>query len=140
VLFRSIGTRILRATINGKEAAFREEKGMQSVQPIVEVPLAGELRCEIAFAPAPELIPPEPVTRTGESNQGLKIVSTQWRDGILRLAVEGLAGRTYRLRLRNAGLVNSVEGAARDGDALIIQFPAGAPGEFLRKEITVTRN
>jgi len=133
-----IGTRILRVTANGEEAAFREEKSVQSVQPVVEVPLAGELRCEIAYAPAPELIPPEPMTRAGESNQGLKIVSSQWRDGILRLVAEGLAGRTYRLRLRNAGLVNSVEGASRDGEALVIQFPAGAPGEFLRKDIAIT--
>ena len=125
-------------TANGKEAAFREEKSVQSVQPVVEAPLAGELRCEIAYAPAPELIPPEPMTRAGESNQGLKIVSSQWRDGILRLVAEGLAGRTYRLRLRNAGLVNSVEGASRDGEALVIQFPAGAPGEFLRKDIAIT--
>jgi glycogen debranching enzyme len=132
-----IGSKILRVTVNGRETPFSEERSVQTIQPVLQVALAGELRCEITLVPVPEIIPPEPVTKAGDSNQGLKLISTQWSEPILRVVTEGLAGRSYRLRLRNAGLVSSVEGARQDGDALVIQFPPGAPDEFLRKEVAI---
>ncbi len=133
-----IGTRILRVAVNGKETHFREERSVQTVQPVFQTVLADELHCEITLVPAPEIIPPEPPSRAGDSNHGLKVISTQWNASLLWVITEGLAGSTCRLRLRNAALVRSVEGARLDGDALVVEFAPGAPGEFLRKEISMT--
>jgi hypothetical protein len=132
-----IGTRIVRVTVNGRDTPFAVERGVQSIQPVIQFPLIGEMRCEITFEPVAEILPPEPLARTGEGNQGLKLISTEWSNRTLRVVMEGLAGKTYRLRLRNAALVTSVQEGRLEGDEIVIGFPAGAPGEFLRKEVTI---
>ena len=134
-----LGTDVRSAEINGIARAFILEgsPSAQAVRPAMEFALSGDDTVEVGFDPVPEIIPPRPATKTGDLNRGLKIIRTGIVDRELRLWVEGLAGETYVLELRNGAKVSSVLGAKFDGRRLTIAMPAGQPGEFLRREILI---
>jgi hypothetical protein len=133
------GTKVRSATWNGTPLVCRLETAAsgQAVRPRMEVSLTSDDTLELLVDPVPEICPPDAPSRTGDLNRGLKIVRMR-RDGAeLKLTVEGLAGESYVLELRNAGLVASVTGARFDGRRLTVEIPAGKPGEFVKQDITI---
>jgi len=78
--------------------------------------------------------------RLAEASANLKIVSERWMDGgrKLELTVSGRASHDYRLELVNGDLVAGVEGAAKDGAALIVHMPAGAGDEYVDRQIRLS--
>jgi hypothetical protein len=134
-----LGTKVLGATLNGALLPFKPDTSAsgQAVRPRMEAALTGDDTIELAIAPAPEVIPPDVDSRTGDVNRGLKIVRMRKDGPELKITVEGLAGESYVLEVRNGGLVDSVTGAGFDGRRLTIELPAGKPGEFVRRDITI---
>ena len=134
-----LGTKVRSAELNGAPLALtiEESPSSQAVRPRMEFALTGDDTVEVSFDPAPEIIPPRASTMTGDLNRGLKIIRTGLVDHELTIWVEGLAGETYVLELKNGGKVDSVKGATFDGRRLTIDIPAGKPGEFLRREISI---
>ena len=134
-----LGTKVRSAELNGAPLALKieESPSSQAVRPRMEFALTGDDTVEVSFDPAPEIIPPRASTMTGDLNRGLKIIRTGLVDHELTIWVEGLAGETYVLELKNGGKVDSVKGATFDGRRLTIDIPAGKPGEFLRREISI---
>ena len=55
----------------------------------------------------------------------------------LKVIIEGLAGRSYRIEVVNANLIQSVAGAKLNGSYLIIKMPHGAEGEYIRHEFAL---
>ena len=53
------------------------------------------------------------------------------------LAEEGLAGKTYRLRLINPEFISGVEGAKIERDQLIIRIPCDRSGKFVAHAIRI---
>jgi hypothetical protein len=133
-----IGTKILAARINGQTVPFTEIVSSQTIQPVVETKLGSLMTIEIDFEPTVELLPPSNDTKTGDGNKGLKIIATSLKGKILRVVVEGLAGEQYSLGIVHPDRLVSVEGCRMSGSSLLIQFPAGNPGDFKRLEIRVT--
>ena len=132
-----IGSRILSVSVNGSAVSFRERPGAQTVQPLIEWPFEGPTECVVVIDAAPEIVPPDPPARTGETNSGIKLIATTREGDGFRVVLEGLAGRTYALRITRADKVASVTGGDLSGDTLQIRFPEGPVGEFTRRELRV---
>ncbi len=131
------GTTVRGGLVNGRsaDAALESPSGSPAIRPAVTCALSGTDVIEIAFDPAPEILPPDNPTRAGDLDRGLKIVKTEARPGGLKVSVEGLAGETYQVGVLNGDLIASVDGAEFSGRTLVVRFPGGRAGEFLRREI-----
>ena len=132
-----LGTAVRSATLNGGPLRFEPDvsRSGQAVRPRLEVPLQGDDTVELELGPAPEIVPPDPGSRPGDTARGLRIIRMSREGGALKVTLEGLAGESYRLDVVNGGLVDSVSGAGFDGRRLSIEFPAGKPAEFVRRDI-----
>ena len=78
--------------------------------------------------------------RLAEPSSNLKVLSERWSDNghALTLALSGLAGQTYRLKLTGGDELVSAQGAERDKDtALTVTMPAGATGKYVQKEVSL---
>lgn len=133
------GTRVLAVTLNGAAMSFKPDTSAsgQAVRPWMEIPLADNDTVEVTIEPAPEILPPDPESRAGDVNRGLKIIRTRREGTTLSLTVEGLAGRSYVLEVANGGRVASVAGGVFDGRTLTLDFPAGKPGEFTKRDVFI---
>jgi len=134
-----LGTRVRGVTLNGVSLPFKldESASAQAIRPRVELALHGDDKVEITVDPAPEIVPPDVVSRTGDLNRGLKIIRTALAGRDLKVTIEGLAGESYVLEVVNGARVDSVTGAGFDGRRLTIAIPAGKPGEFIRRDVTI---
>jgi len=132
-----LGTKVLSASLNGAPLPVKTEVRSfdQAVRPRLEFPLTGDDTVEIAVEPAPEIIPPDNASMTGDLDRGLKIVRTDLAGGELKVVVEGLAGESCALEIANGDLVESVTGATYDGRRLMIAIPGGKTGEFARQTV-----
>jgi len=131
------GTKVLRARVNGKPAEIGDGSGLsiQAVRPTVGFPLTGKDTIVLEFEPTAEVLPPPVRTRTGDADQGLKIIRTELLENKLKVVVEGLSGETYDLPIANAALVVSVQGAELNEGTLVIRIPDKPEGGFVRHEI-----
>ena len=125
------GNRVTGVLLNGQPVPFEREETPHVVRPSLQVPLSGTDVLEVTFVPTVEVAPPAWPSQIGDPNRGLKVGSVHADVADLVVTVEGLTGATYRLPLRNADLVATVEGAVLEDSALRITFPPGPPGTFL---------
>jgi glycogen debranching enzyme len=134
-----LGTKVLGASRNGSPIEFRadDRPSAQAVRPWVEFPLSGNDTVELTFVPAPEIVPPDVGTRTGDLNKGLRIVRSALTGRDLNIRLEGLAGETYTLDVLNADRVESVSGAEFDGRQLKVAFPGTAEGGYVAGEVNI---
>jgi glycogen debranching enzyme len=132
-----IGTEFLGATRNGSPIAVvvDDRAGAQAVRPGLTFPLTGDDTVELRFVPAPEVIPPDVRTMTGDLSRGLRIVGSALDGRDLRVKLEGSAGETYTLEILNGDRVESVTGGEFDGRNLKIAFPAGGEGVYVTGEV-----
>lgn len=86
---------------------------------------------EARFRPGIEIAPVQEPLRLGDDSRRIRIVDAQFDGGVYRARLQGLSGRTYRLRLDVPFETASLEGGhevSRDGSSRLIDvaFPAGA--------------
>jgi len=134
-----LGTKFLRATRNGSSIAVvvDERAGAQAVRPSLTFPLTGDDTVELRFVPAPEVIPPDVPTMTGDLSRGLRIIGSSLTGRDLLMSLEGLAGETYTLEILNGDRVESVSGGEFDGRKLKVAFPAAGEGAYVRGVVTL---
>ena len=127
---------VKKERINGRENVLDFRYSEYLCQPAISFIMEKDSNIiEFDLEPGPDVIPPENGSETGDSDQGLKIVSIK-RDGEqLRIKVEGLAGRVYSLGLVNPELVTSVSGAELIEGRLRVTLPAGDPARFVPLEV-----
>jgi hypothetical protein len=128
-----LGTRALRARVNGRNVPFRGgiEEGAQAFQPAVEAELSGDDVIEIDLEPAAELLPLQNPSRTGDLNSGLKIIRMGLQGKKLEITVEGLSGALYEVRIVQPDLLRAVEGAQIEGEVLRFRIPEAVQGGFV---------
>lgn len=126
------------ASLKGRELPQSAAKPAVYVQPVMELPLTGQDKIEIAIGPEVEILPPTVVSRVGDYDSGLKVIRQVFEGPTLTVTVEGLAGRQYSLGILQADRIQAVIGAELKGDQLIIRMPQGADRSFLRQEIVIT--
>jgi len=148
-----LGTKILQATRNGSPLVYAadERPSAQAVRPRLEFPLSGDDTVEIRFVPAPEIVPPDTPTMTGDLSRGLRLVRSTLSGHDLQLSLEGLWGETYALEVLNGERVDSVTfsfedingkrhdqpmAAKFDGRTLTVEFPLGPEG-YCKGEMTL---
>jgi len=133
-----IGTEVKAYSVNGEDVSFQIEPGSQTVQALAEFPWEKKpLSIEVLFSPTLEILPVTPDGKVGQRNSGLKILSIRREDTTMRLVVEGLSGKTYKLGLLNTEKAKSIEGAKADLGELIITIPQGKPDEFIEHLIII---
>jgi hypothetical protein len=132
-----IGTRIINVQVDGQTIPFSQETTTRTIQPNITFSLQQHQTVEILFEPAVEILPSVTDTKTGDSNKGLKIISYSFSAKNLVVIVEGLSSNAYELRVANAGRIQSVTGAVREGSALRFSMPNGPVGEFVRHTLKI---
>jgi len=136
------GTRIVRASVNGRpvepEIILPEVPAGPNIQVRVgPFELAGLDVVEFAFEPTVEILPPLIESRVGDYDRGLKIIRVASEEKMLRVAVEGLAGHDYILRITRRDLVAEVTGATLKGDRILVQIPGEKARHFVRHNLTI---
>lgn len=131
------GSKILKVLVNGVETLYTLRRFPQVVQPEVTLMMSGRFTVEVFFEPSLELFSPAVVTRVGDINKGMKIISANYGQGRLSLVVEGLAGQSYALPILNQESIASVAGAELKGNTIVVQFLASRLEEFSRQTVNI---
>lgn len=122
----------------GTGGPLKENKGsFKNSEVVIETQLVGEQTLEIRYEAGLELLPPEITTRTGDTNKGLKIISTEWKGKQLSVTVDGLAHENYELKVTNPLTIVDVKGGRVEGNAVKFVMQNGPQGEFVRKTIEI---
>mgnify|MGYP003343261797 CR=1 FL=1 len=72
----------------------------------------------------------------GATNQGVRVVSRRRAKDVLTLTFDGQVGRSYRIPGLSSG-IRSLDGATLDGNDLLVTFPGGVHGEFVRRSVVL---
>jgi hypothetical protein len=67
----------------------------------------------------------------------MKIIHVEKKDENILIHVEGIAGETYELYLKNTEFVKDVTGAELKDNKLIIAIPKNKTGGFVNHHITI---
>jgi len=134
-----LGTKMMTASWNGRplDPSVPDRPSAQSVRPRVAFLLSGDDTVELRFVPGPEIVLPDVASATGDANRGLRLVRSRMAGRDLVLSVEGPAGETRAIGVLNPERIEAVGGAAFDGRALTVAFPASAR-KYAQVEVTVT--
>jgi len=132
------GTRAGSLTVNGAPVDFttREKAHVVLVDSMFRAG-SDPLVVELAFDPAPEILPFFPRSRVGDADQGLKVISVDKKAAILEVKVEGLAGGSYELGVTHPEKIARVEGARLEGDTLRFTVPGGKPDAFVPHKLAL---
>ena len=134
-----IGTEVISFKVNGQDTDFEMDSSSQTVQPKVELAVEDNpLSIEVYFKPTLEILPVIPETKVGERNSGLKVISVRREGRILHLCLEGLANKKYSIQVLNLHLAVDITGADSGDGKLLLEMPAGSPGQFVSHKITIT--
>ena len=136
-------TEVLSATIDGKPAAFKIEESSQDTHARVTTPIKRKITVEIKFRTGIEVDLAVQETEIGQRTSALKFLGVEKRADQLKLAIEGAAGRGYRLRVRSALGNLKVDGAKLVGDSgdwekIEATFPDSATQGYIRKIIDIS--
>lgn len=122
----------------GLEPGATVEKGTAAVR------FAGRPGTEttrVSVRPGITIDPVEEPLRTGEAPQRLRILRTSFEAGRYVARVQGLSGRTYKVRLRMPFDITGVEGGtAVDDHGGIVEIAMrfeGAAGEWVSKDLSI---
>jgi len=129
------------ATLDGNPIAWKADSESQDWHPRFVIPVKpGKTTLTIRHSGLFGYSVPSSPPRLAEASANLKIVSERWTNNgrKLTLTVSGRASREYRLDLVNGDLVAGVEGAVKEGAALIVHMPASAADEYVGQQITLS--
>jgi glycogen debranching enzyme len=96
----------------------------------------------LRYRPGIVLVPVHEEMRLGDASHRLRIIDTSFAGDTYKATVQGLAGRSYRLRIDTPLDVTSIEGArevGRDGGDRVIEveFPVARPDAWSEREIAI---
>lgn len=124
-------------TVNGEGVDYDVHETPQDAHLDVLVEVRHKAHMRVEFAPSFELVFPRVVSRTGDSNRGLKVVQCRRGGKSIEFDLDGLAGETYRIRVLRPEQVVSVSGGTLKGDEIEVSFAKGKSGEFVRRLLKV---
>jgi glycogen debranching enzyme len=136
-------TRVQAATIDGKPASFTVQESSQDLHARITARITRKLEIEIRFAVGIEIDVPVAEIAAGERTTGLKFLGVERGNDQLKVTVEGIAGRSYRIGLRS-----SLSDLKMDGTTLragsgswteaVVSFPEATTEGYARKTITIS--
>jgi len=136
----SLRAKVLGAELNGKATQFHAQTNSIDQHVAVSFPAcAGSNKLVLHLRNDFGLSFDSRLPALGAASEGLRVVSEFWsaaRD-TLTLDVSGAAAQQYDLAVLNPSQIRAVEGAELANGKLRIGFPAGAPGVYSRRSITL---
>ena len=136
----SLRAKVLGAELNGKATQFHAQTNSIDQHLAVSfLACAGSNKLVLRLRNDFGLSLDSRLPALGAVSEGLRVVSEFWsaaRD-TLTLDVSGAAAQQYDLAVLNPGQIRAVEGAELVNGKLRIGFPAGAPGVYSRRSITL---
>ncbi|HEX8560195.1 MAG TPA: hypothetical protein VF668_19010 [Pyrinomonadaceae bacterium] len=136
-----LDARVRSVRVDGRPADFRVERAgdVQTAEFEVEARRAVEVR--IAYEEGSDVYVGFEPAAPGARSSSLRVLRSTAEGGALRLLLEGLAGRSYELRLKTPRAVGPGEGfeAARvgaDEHRLTVAFDSSAAG-YVRREVKI---
>ncbi|HLF85327.1 MAG TPA: hypothetical protein VI837_14230 [Blastocatellia bacterium] len=135
-------TRIQSATIDGKPATFKIEESSQDLHVAINARINRKVEIEIKFSAGIEIDLPVHETEIGQRTSALKFLGVDKGADQLKLAIEGAAGRSYRMRVRSGFGDLKVDGAKFVGDSggwkeIEASFPDSATEAYIKKTIEI---
>src|SRR5438477_812274 len=138
-----LDARVRGVSVDGAEAPYRArpDGDVQRVEVDLPPSPAATRRVVFTYDEGTDVFARVELPAEGGRSEGLRILRSHAEAGALRLVLEGLAGRTYRLGLRTPRTVGSAPGvrvtaSAAGGAELAVSFD-GTPGEYVRREIAI---
>jgi len=136
----SLRAKVLGAELNGKTIQFHVQTNSIDQHVAVSFPAcAGSNKLVMHLRNDFGLSLDSRLPKLGAVSDGLRVVSESWsaaRDA-LTLDVSGAAAQQYDLAVLNPTQVRAVDGAELVNGKLRVQFPAGVPGVYSRRSITL---
>lgn len=135
-------TKVQSATIDGKPVTFKIEESSQDLHLALNVRINRKVEIEIKFSTGIELDLPLQESEIGQRTSALKFLGVEKGSDQLKLAIEGAAGRSYRVRVRSALGDLKIDGAKFVGDSdgwkeIEVSFPDSATEAYIRKTIDI---
>jgi hypothetical protein len=137
-----LDARVRAVSMDGQDAPVRTETDgdVQRVEVILAPGSSLTRRVVVTYDGGTEVFSRIELPDPGAASQGLRIVRSRAEGGTLRLVVEGLAGREYRLGVRTPHRVEAVPGVAVTasplGADLVVSFEGPAePERYVRRTI-----
>ena len=136
-----LDARIRSVTINGRPAAFK----LMQVGDIQRAEISFDLtllaKVIFSYDEGTEVYIETESLKPAQSNQTIRVLSARADDSALRLLVEGLGGREYKLGVRTSRRLGEVAGvrftsAGNNLQHLQISF-AGSPESYVRRELVI---
>ena len=136
---------IRSVAVNGRPAQFKAETSGQDIHATLKTALSKRTEIEIKFSAGVEVDVPVPDVKTGARTEGMKVLGLEQISDGVKLTVEGLVGRKYRLRARSGSLALKAEGARAISSTgpwkeFEIDFEGLAPGTYVKKTIQLVRS
>jgi hypothetical protein len=133
----AVGIQVKSITLDGQSIPFEIKTFSQVIQPVSFIALQKDSHViEVDYTPTLELLPKVTYSKVGDPNRGLKIIDVEKKDKKIVIRVEGIAGKTYQLTLKNTEIVKEVSGATLKDDNLEIVIPDDKLGGFVYHLIT----
>jgi glycogen debranching enzyme len=138
-------SKVQSVRIDGKPGAFTIEESSQDLHVAINARFNGKVEIEIRFLAGIEIDLPVQEIEIGQRTAALKFLGIEKGSDQLKLAVEGAAGRSYRMRVRSGRGELRVDGAKNVGDLggwkeIEMTFPDSATEAYLRKTIQIAIN
>lgn len=138
-------TKVLSATIDGKPTTFKIEESSQDLHVAINARITRKVEIEIRFSTGIEIDLPVQEVEIGQRTSALKFPGVEKGADQLKLAIEGAAGRSYRMRVRSALGELKVDGAKLVGDSggwkeIEVSFPDSATEAYIKKTIQIAIN
>ncbi len=135
-------TRILAVTVDGKPSPFKIEETSQDTTVVVNARLSKRLEIEIKYAAGIEIDVPLAAIEIGQRTTGLKFLGVERGNNNLNLVVEGVGGRSYRLKILSAARDVKIVGAKLVSTSgqwreLEISFTESEVGVYGKKRINI---
>ncbi len=133
-----LGTEIISSVLNGRKIETRIEKLSQEYLAKTEFTLDKKDELIIAYKPVPEIYFLKEKISPGETNHTLKVTSQELNGDELKIHIEGISGRSYRLGVMNPELINDITGAVLSGNILNIKINNANKNHFVDQVISIT--
>lgn len=135
-------SKVLSATIDGKPATFKIEESSQDLHVAINARINRKVEIEIRFSSGIEIDLPVQEVEIGQRTSALKFLGVEKGADQLKLAIEGAAGRSYRMRVRSGLGELKVDGAKLVGDSggwkeIAVSFPDSATEAYIKKTIDI---
>ncbi len=140
--FYPLDAELTAVSVNGRPTPFTSERIGDGQRPRLTVGgLEARTRIELSYRPGTEAFVAPSLPAAGERSQGLRVLRARAADGALRLVLEGLGGRRYRLGVRSSRQPEAAPGTTLEQTgasswALDLGFE-GPSDRYVRRELVL---